>query len=41
MHVFVDNIAQRHSQMKAALAVEQINMAFRQTAPRMEEALSR
>jgi ABC-2 type transport system ATP-binding protein len=39
MHVFVDSIAQRQSQMKAALAVEQINMAnFRQTAPRMEEA---
>lgn len=39
MHVFVDNIAQRRSQMKAALAVEHINMAnFRQTAPRMEEA---
>jgi ABC-2 type transport system ATP-binding protein len=39
MHVFVDNIDQRHSQMKAALAVERINMAnFRQAAPRMEEA---
>lgn len=39
MHVFVDNIAQRRSQMKATLAMERINMAnFRQTAPRMEEA---
>ena len=39
MHVFVDNIDQRRSQMKAALAVERINMAnFRQAAPRMEEA---
>jgi ABC-2 type transport system ATP-binding protein len=39
MHVFVDNIAQRRSQIKAALAVERISMVnFRQTAPRMEEA---
>ncbi|MCK6628081.1 MAG: ABC transporter ATP-binding protein [Anaerolineae bacterium] len=39
MHVFVDNIAQRRSQMKAALAMERISMTnFRQTAPRMEEA---
>ncbi|MCL4295034.1 MAG: ABC transporter ATP-binding protein [Anaerolineae bacterium] len=39
MHIFVDNIEQRRSQLEAALAAEQISMAnFRQTAPRMEEA---
>ena len=39
MHVFVDNIEQRHSQLETALAAEQINMTnFRHTAPRMEEA---
>lgn len=39
MHVFVDNIDQRHPQIEAALAAEQITAAnFRQTAPRMEEA---
>lgn len=39
MHVFVDNIEQRRSQLEAALAAEQISIAnFRQTVPRMEEA---
>jgi ABC-2 type transport system ATP-binding protein len=39
MHVFVDNIDQRHPQIEAALAAEQITAAnFRPTAPRMEEA---
>ncbi|MBN1221038.1 MAG: ABC transporter ATP-binding protein [Anaerolineae bacterium] len=39
MHVFVDNIEQRRSQLETALAREQITMAnFRRTAPRMEEA---
>ncbi len=39
VHVFVDGIAQRRSQLEAALATEQITMAdFRQTMPRMEEA---
>jgi ABC-2 type transport system ATP-binding protein len=39
MHVFVDNIEQRRSQLEAALAAEDITLAnFRQTVPRMEEA---
>ena len=39
MHVFVDNIEQRHPQIEQALASEQITMGnFRQTMPRMEEA---
>jgi ABC-2 type transport system ATP-binding protein len=39
MHVFVDNIEQRHSQLESALAAEQISMAnFRRTTPRMEQA---
>lgn len=39
MHVFVDSIAQRHPQLEAALAAEQITITnFRQTVPRMEEA---
>ena len=39
MHVFVDSITQRRSQLEAALVAEQIKMAdFRQTAPRMEDA---
>ncbi len=39
MHVFVDHLDQRHPQLEAALAAEQISIAnFRQTVPRMEEA---
>jgi ABC-2 type transport system ATP-binding protein len=39
MHVFVDSVEQRRSQIEAALAAEQVAMAnFRQTMPRMEEA---
>ena len=39
MHVFVDNIDQRHTQLETALAAEHIAMTnFRHTAPRMEEA---
>ena len=39
MHVFVDNIDQRHAQLETALAAEHITMTnFRHTAPRMEEA---
>jgi ABC-2 type transport system ATP-binding protein len=39
MHVFVDDLEQRHPQIEAALAAEQINIEnFRQTVPRMEEA---
>lgn len=39
IHVFVDSIAQRRSQIEAALAAEQITPTnFRQTVPRMEEA---
>ncbi|MBE7555279.1 MAG: ABC transporter ATP-binding protein [Anaerolineales bacterium] len=39
MHVFVDNIEQRRSQLEAALAAQQISITnFRQTVPRMEEA---
>jgi ABC-2 type transport system ATP-binding protein len=39
LHVFVDSVSQRRSQLEAALAAEQISLSyFRQTAPRMEEA---
>ena len=39
IHVFVDNVEQRHPQLETALAAEQISMAnFRHTLPRMEEA---
>jgi len=39
MHVFVDDIQQRRSQLESALSAQQISMAnFRQTTPRMEEA---
>ena len=39
MHVFVDNIEQRRSQLESVLAAEQISMTnFRRTMPRMEEA---
>ena len=39
MHVFVDDIQQRHPQLEAILAAEQISMVnFRQTTPRMEQA---
>jgi ABC-2 type transport system ATP-binding protein len=39
MHVFVDSVAQRRSEIEQALAAEQIRLTnFRQTMPRMEEA---
>jgi ABC-2 type transport system ATP-binding protein len=39
LHVFVDDVALRQPQLKAALATEQVDVAcLRQTRPRMEEA---
>ncbi|MFN8455475.1 MAG: ABC transporter ATP-binding protein [Anaerolineae bacterium] len=39
MHVFVDSISRRRTQLEAILAAEQISLVnFRQTLPRMEEA---